>query len=133
MEREGENMIPESNHRRALCTIGIAAVLDVIFGLVFAVAAHVSAGMGLFYATSTATTAGSAPVVLRGWLPYTLTVLIMLTVIPLFSACFSLFTAGLTATHVDQRHDEQEAAAGRRHEEMKAHIAAHTSTDGNSS
>ena len=99
------------NHRRALWVIITAAILDIIFGIIFAAAAHVSIGMGLYYATATATTAGNAPVTLSGWLPYTLTVLIMLTVIPLFSACFSLFTAGLTTNHVDQRH-----------EEMKAHV-----------
>jgi voltage-gated potassium channel len=88
------------HQRRALATIAAAAILDVSLGVAFAVTDHVSAADGLYWATTTATTVGYGDIAPKGWLPHALAVAVMLTVIPLFAATFSLLTSGLTAGHV---------------------------------
>lgn len=100
-----------SLHRRALSVLGVAAVLDALLGVAFAAAGHISVPDGLFFALTTATTVGYGDITAHGWLPHLLTVAMMLTVIPLFAAAFSLATSGLTSVHV--------AASERR---IKAHI-----------
>jgi hypothetical protein len=61
----------------------------------------------------TATTLGYGDILARGWLPHLLAIVMMLTVVPLFGAAFSLFTSGLASVHVI-------ASEAR----MKAHIEA---------
>jgi hypothetical protein len=89
-----------SRHRTALATIGVAVVLDVVLGLLFSVSDHVPAWDGLYFSTVTATTVGYGDIIPHGWGPHVLAVLIMVTVIPLFGASFSLFTSGLSALRV---------------------------------
>lgn len=89
-----------SHHRLALLTILAAAVLDTICGLVFAAVEHLSAGLGLFWAVTTATTVGYGDVTPKTAAGHVVAVVCMLTVIPLFGAVFSLFTSGLSATHI---------------------------------
>lgn len=83
--------------------IAAAAVLDAGLGLAFAVADHVSPGDGLYWATTTATTVGYGDLVPRGWAAHLIAVGVMLTVIPLFGAAFSLFTSGLASEDVHAR------------------------------
>jgi voltage-gated potassium channel len=88
------------HHRRALAVLSVAALLDAVLGLAFAAADHISVPDGLFFALTTATTVGYGDITAHGWLPHLLTVAMMLTVIPLFAAAFSLLTSGLTSTSV---------------------------------
>lgn len=86
------------HHKRALAIISVAVVLDAALGVAFAAAEHVSVPDGLYFATTTATTVGYGDVVPHGWAAHLIAVTIMLTVIPLFAATFSLLTSGLTST-----------------------------------
>lgn len=101
-------------HRAAVATIAAAAVLDTCAGLGFAAAEHTGAGRGLYWAVATATTVGYGDVAPRTAAGHVIAVLVMLTVVPLFGATFSLFTSGLAAGHVA-------GAEGR----IKAHIERH--------
>lgn len=88
------------HHKRAITTILLAAALDITLGCVFGFVQGIGVPGGLYFATTTATTAGGdnvTPVTLEARL---VTVLIMITVIPLFAAAFSLITSGLTSHHV---------------------------------
>ena len=92
-----------SHHARALTVIGAAAVLDAGLGIAFAAADHISAPDGLYWSVTTATTVGYGDIVPRGWVAHVLAVGVMLTVIPLFGAAFSLFTSGLASESVHAR------------------------------
>lgn len=87
-------------HRRALATIAVAGCLDVAGGLAFAAVEHVSAGLGLYWALTTATTTGYGDVAPHTVAGHVIAAAVMLTVVPLFAATFSLLTSGLTAEHV---------------------------------
>ena len=89
-----------NHHKAAAATIAAAAALNLAFGTAFAAADHLSTGDGLYFAITTATTVGYGDITPRGWLAHLLAVAMMLTVVPLFAATFSLFTSGLTAGHV---------------------------------
>jgi hypothetical protein len=91
------------HHRRAVATIAAAALLDVGLGAWFGIADHIGVLDGLFFATTTATTVGYGDLTARGWLPHVLAVAMMITVIPLFAATFSLFTTGLASQDVRGR------------------------------
>jgi voltage-gated potassium channel len=99
------------HHRLALTTIGAAALLDVAGGLAFAAAEHISAGLGLYWAVATATTVGYGDIIPNSDPGRAIATMVMLTVIPLWSAAFSLFTSALTSGNVT-------ASEAR----MKAHI-----------
>jgi voltage-gated potassium channel Kch len=87
-------------HRAALATIAAAAALDTAGGLAFAAAEHIPAADGLYWAVITATTIGYGDITPRTPAGHVLAVLVALTVVPLFAAAFSLFTSGLTSSHV---------------------------------
>lgn len=99
-------MALNGHHRTAVRVLAIAVIADVVLGIAFSFADHVSIGDGLYFATVTATTVGYGDILPHGWLPHVLAVVIMLTVIPLFASVFSLLTTGWTADHVDARHRE---------------------------
>lgn len=88
------------HHKAAGIVIGAAAALDTVLGLVFAAVQHVPAATGLYFAVTTATTVGYGDITPRGWAAHLIAVAMMLTVVPLFAASFSLFTSGLTELHV---------------------------------
>jgi voltage-gated potassium channel Kch len=105
-------------HRRlALLTVLTAMALDAVFGIAFGFVDHVGPATGLYFATTTATTVGYGDILPRGWLPHLLAVLIMLTVVPLFAATFSLFTSALGSVHLT-------AAERRLNSRIDAHHAA---------
>ena len=100
------------NHRRrALDTIAAAATLDIALGVLFAWAEHLNIWLGLYWALTTATTVGYGDVTPHTVAGHVIAALVMLTVVPLFAATFSLFTSGLTDVHVRR-------AEGR----IKAHV-----------
>lgn len=92
--------------RPALLVLALSVLLDVIFGTVFGIVQHIGVWDGLYFATTTATTVGYGDIVPHGAAGHLLAASIMVTVIPLFSAVFSLLTTALTSTHVDRRHKE---------------------------
>jgi voltage-gated potassium channel len=91
------------HHAAALTVITAAVVLDAGLGAWFGTADHIGVPDGLFFATTTATTVGYGDLTAHGWLPHVLAVIMMLTVIPLFTAAFSLFTSGLAAQDMRRR------------------------------
>lgn len=90
------------SHRTAVLTIALAAACDAGLGSAFAAAEHAGELTGLYWAVTTATTVGYGDVVPRTGAGHVIAVLVMLTVVPLFAATFSLFTSGLTEGHVDR-------------------------------
>lgn len=94
------NDVPTVSHRAAVLTISAAVVLDSALGSVFAAIEHISETSGLYWAVATATTVGYGDVTPHSSAGRLIAVLVMLTVIPLFAASFSLVTSGLTAAHV---------------------------------
>ena len=105
-------------HQRALIVLGVTIVLDVILGVLYGLDDHIGIWHGLYCATGTATSLGCdvLPADSQG---YVLSFLMMLTILPLFSAIFSLFTTGLMASHVDAKTKSQTT-------ELKAHVDAKT-------
>lgn len=94
------------HHRRAARVLATAAGLDVIAGLAFGWAQGTGPWTGLYWATTTATTVGYGDVTPHGWLPHVIAMIVYLTVIPLFASAFALVTTGLTADHIDVRHEQ---------------------------
>lgn len=94
------------HHQRARKVLSLAIGLDICLGVAYAYADNVNVWQGLYYATGVATTSGNSPASPHGWLAYVVTTAMMLLIIPLFAATFSLVTTGLTADHVDKKHDE---------------------------
>jgi hypothetical protein len=93
------------HHRRALWVLGATVALDLALGVGFGLSDHIGVWHGLYCATGTGTTVG-CDVDPSGWLPHVLSTLMMLTVVPLFTSVFAFFTTGLTADHIDVRHEE---------------------------
>lgn len=102
-------------HRAALVTIGTAAIIIVAGGLAFAAADHISPGLGLYFAITTATTAGYGDVIPRSTAGHWIAVILMLTAVPLVAATFSLVTATLTASQVKWHMNRTE-------ERLKQHV-----------
>ncbi len=100
------------HHRRAIYTITLAASLDVIFGVFFGISSHIGVWNGLYFAVVTGTTTGFGDITPRGWLPHLLACGIMISVIPLVTATFSLITSGLTSTDVKDHVDKKLTARG---------------------
>lgn len=92
-------------HRRALTVLGGTVALDVGFGVLYGLTDHIGVLHGLYCATGTATSLGCDVLPANGP-AYILSTLMMLTILPLFAAIFSLFTSGLISSHVDQKHEE---------------------------
>lgn len=107
------------SYRAASRTVTVAATLDVVLGIAFGYANHIGIWSGLYFATTTATTVGYGDITPRGWLSHVLSVLIMLTVIPLFAATFSLFTSGLTSGNVKDHIKNSESEIKKHIEQLK--------------
>ena len=85
---------------RAIKVLVTAMTLDMLSGIAFALVEHLSIVTGLYWAVTTATTVGYGDVIPTSWAGHLIAVVVMLTVIPLFAAAFSLLTSGLTSTQV---------------------------------
>ncbi len=106
------------NRRAAIYTIVAAAGFDFVGALCFAATEHLPVATGLYWSVTTATTVGYGDITPHTHVGRLLAVLVMLTVIPLFAATFSLMTTALTTAHVSKLHDE--ALAHLRH--IKEHL-----------
>lgn len=106
------------HHKRALTVLWVAVLLDVVFGILYGLDEHIGIWHGLYCATGTATSLG-CDVLPAGGTAYVLSTLMMLTILPLFAAIFSLFTSGLVATHVDTKTDRQT-------QDLKGHVDTKT-------
>jgi voltage-gated potassium channel Kch len=106
-------------HRGAAITVVTAAGLDLLGGLAFAQVEHIPADTGLYWSVTTATTVGYGDVSPKTTLGHLIAVFVMLTVIPLFAATFSLFTSGLTAGHI---HDAEARIKAHVEERLKHHL-----------
>ena len=100
------------HHRRALLIVAVALVADAVCGWLYGVHEHIGVARGLYNALANAVTLGGDAAPVNGW-GYAVNTVECLTVIPLFAATLSLFTSGLTSTHV--------RASERR---VKAHLEA---------
>jgi voltage-gated potassium channel len=107
-------------NKAALVTIVTAVFLDIIFGILYATAEHLSIGLGLYWSITTATTVGYGDISPKTVSGHFIAVLVMLTVVPLFAATFSLFTTALTATHVRK---SEERIKSHTEERLKHHLA----------
>jgi hypothetical protein len=93
------------HHRRALQVLGATVAADVALGVCFGLADHIGVPHGLYCATGFATTDG-CDVSPHGGVAYVLGALMMISLIPLVGVVWAYITTGLTADHIDKRHDE---------------------------
>lgn len=94
------------NRRAALITIACAVAFDVIGAIWFAAVENISVASGLYWSVTTATTVGYGDITPHSHTGRLIATLVMLTVIPLFAATFSLLTTSLTSLHVSKLHAE---------------------------
>ena len=90
-----------ARHRTALRVLAAAGAGDLVLGTAFGFADRCGVWDGLYFALTTATTAGYGDIVPHGWVAHLLAIAMMITIIPLFAASLSLFTASLTGEHVE--------------------------------
>jgi len=118
------------HHKRALVVLAVTAVLDVILGVLYGIDDHIGIWHGLYCATGTATSLGCDVLPVDG-AGYVLSFMMMLTILPLFSAIFSLFTTGLMTSHVDVKTEQQtmaitghvDAKTEQQTSEIKSHVS----------
>jgi voltage-gated potassium channel Kch len=94
------------NRKAALVTIAGAVGFDLIGAIWFAAVEHLSVATGLYWSVTTATTVGYGDISPHTHVGRLIAVLVMLTVIPLFAATFSLLTTSLTTMHAAKLHAE---------------------------
>lgn len=104
-----------SHHRRALGLLSGVVIADTISGLVIAWAEGVPAWHGV-YCTVALTTTDGCDLTFHTGTTYAVATVAMILFVPLWAAVFSLFTAGLTADHVDHKTDKQT-------DELKEHVS----------
>lgn len=95
------------NRRAALITIAGAMAFDLIGAVWFAAVEHLSLPTAIYWSITTATTVGYGDITPHTHIGRFIAVLVMLTVIPLFAATFSLLTTSLTAIHASKLHAEE--------------------------
>lgn len=99
------------HHRRMIWLLGIVAVLIVLLGALYGYTdQQVGVWGGMYFAVVTVTTVGYGDVIPRGWEDHLVALAIMILIVPLWSAVFSLFTSGLIADHVDAKTEHQTTA-----------------------
>lgn len=106
------------NRRAAIYTIFAAVAFDFFGAIWFAAVEHLSVATSLYWSVTTATTVGYGDITPHTHTGRLIAGLVMLTVIPLFAATFSLMTTTLTSMHISKLHDE--ALAHIRH--IKEHL-----------
>jgi voltage-gated potassium channel len=94
------------NRRAAIYTIVGAVCFDVVGAVVFAAVEHIAVLTAFYWSITTATTVGYGDVTPHTHAGRVIAVLVMLTVIPLFAATFSLLTTTLTGMHMEKLHAE---------------------------
>ncbi|HVW80856.1 MAG TPA: potassium channel family protein [Mycobacteriales bacterium] len=94
------------NRRAALITIAAAVGCDVLGAIWFAAVENISVPSALYWSVTTATTVGYGDITPHTHTGRFIAVLVMLTVIPLFAATFSLLTTSLTTMHASKLHAE---------------------------
>ena len=107
-------MTLSTHTKRALTVIAAAMSLDFLLGWLFALVQHIALIDGLYYAVTTGSTVGYGDIYPTHPLSKLITVIMELTVIPLFAAAYSLMTANLTTStvtrgvnkHIDKKHEE---------------------------
>lgn len=104
------------HHKRALFLLIGVIVADVISGLVIAWTEGVPAWHGV-YCTVALTTTDGCDIAFSSGLTYAVATVAMVLFVPLWASVFSLFTAGLTADHVDDKTDKQT-------QEIKDHLSS---------
>jgi hypothetical protein len=102
-------------HRAAVAVISLAAALDLLLGVAFAAVSRISIPDGLYFAVVTGTTTGYGDILPHGWAAHLIAVAMMILVIPLVSATFSLFTSSLATAQVRLRLRDTE-------KNIKAHL-----------
>lgn len=105
-------------NRLALWTIAAATILDTAVAIVFSHVEHHDLLDGLYWAVTTATTVGYGDITPHTGAGKLLAIFVMLTIVPLISATFSLFTSALTSNHVKDHVTESE-------KRIKAHVTEH--------
>jgi voltage-gated potassium channel len=106
------------SRRLALYTIVGAVAFDLLGAICFAAVENLSVPTAIYWSVTTATTVGYGDVTPHTHVGRVIAVLVMLTVIPLFAATFSLLTTSWTTKNVSRFHDE--AMAHIRH--IKEHL-----------
>ena len=106
------------SRKAAVYTIVAAVGFDLVGALWFAAVERISVPTAIYWSVTTATTVGYGDITPHTHTGRAIAVLVMLTVIPLFAATFSLMTTTLTSMHVSKLHDE--ALAHIRH--IKEHL-----------
>jgi len=87
--------------RSQVITLLVASVACIVVGAIaFAATQHVSVGIGLYWAITTATTVGYGDVTPHNTVGRVIAILVMVTAIPLFGAAFAFLAATLTAARL---------------------------------
>src|ERR1700753_1639612 len=94
------------SRRTAIYTILAAMACDLIGAIWFAAVEHIAVLSGIYWSITTATTVGYGDITPHTHTGRLIAALVMLTVIPLFAATFSLMTTSLTAMHASKLHAE---------------------------
>ncbi|HVV76966.1 MAG TPA: potassium channel family protein [Mycobacteriales bacterium] len=94
------------SRKAALVTIASAVAFDLVGAIWFAAEENISVATGLYWSVTTATTVGYGDITPHTHIGRLIAVLVMLTVIPLFAATFSLLTTSLTSMHASKLHAE---------------------------
>lgn len=115
-------MVAPVNRRAAIYTIVAAVGFDLIGAVWFAAVENLSVPTSIYWSVTTATTVGYGDITPHTHIGRVIAVLVMLTVIPLFAATFSLLTTSMTTVHLSKLHDE--ALAHLRH--IKEHLGVET-------
>lgn len=96
------------HHKIAAWIIVAAAICCTISAVIFSNVEHVSFGLSMYWAITTATTAGYGDVTPHTVAGHWVAAFMMLTVVPLLACSFSLFTSGLMSIHFDRIKDHIE-------------------------
>lgn len=94
------------SRRVAIYTILAAVGFDLIGAVWFAAVENIAVPTAIYWSVTTATTVGYGDVTPHTHVGRVIAVLVMLTVIPLFAATFSLLTTTLTTAHASKLHAE---------------------------
>jgi voltage-gated potassium channel len=88
----------KSNQAVRLVLIGLACVL--VGAWLFSLTQHVSLGIGVYWAVTTATTVGYGDYSAKNTIGRVISIAVMLTTIPLFASAFALMAGAVVTTHL---------------------------------